>query len=100
MDRDFTKEFGEGHLVSIGHMLISDPNGRQSGHHVCLRSEAQVIDSTFELNSAERELPSTCCVSETILNKVSIASKDTAHIEFPQCSAASPSTSHTSIYMV
>ena len=65
MDSGFTEEFGEGHLVSIGHMLISDSNGRQSGHHVCLRNEAVVIDSTFELNSAERELPSTCCVSET-----------------------------------
>ena len=100
MDSGFTEEFGEGHLVSIGHMLISDPNGRQSGHHVCLRNEAVVIDPTFELNSAERELSSTCCVSQTTLNKVTIASRDTAHIEFPQCSAASPSTSHTSIYMV
>ena len=96
MDSGFTEEFGEGHLVSIGHMLISDPHGRQSGHHVCLRNEAVVIDSTFELNSAERELSSTCCVCETILNNFTIASNDSAHIEFLQCSAASPSTSHTS----
>ena len=68
-----TQNFGSGTLVRIGHVMLLDATGSQSGHYICLRTEP--VACTYALPS-ESSAHSKSCSSGTNDSCTTVSSSD------------------------